>query len=266
MSTSPASILSDPAKPVPMIPSDQVRLPVRDRITYWLRLPTVTDRVAFPREVAEAGGINHSNDVMLAALVDGVKQIMPNHAAEQARLLEIIAEQRAKADEFGRRILSRELDFEADPAGFMAAMAATGPSSAIKEIEAVVQRHWAHYRGLIADRETYPLVRGLVAARLFLTGWDNMPGRDGKPVAFPDPVPPGGVPDDLLSLLPSAHLVEIGQEIQRLLEPSGHLLKNLQSPSGGGFGRRTSKAAKPRQRKAPLKATGGKSRKSASPA
>lgn len=266
MSSSPASILSDPAKPVPMIPADQVRRPMKDRITYWLRLPTVTDRIAFPRAVAEAGGINHTDDVMMATLVDGVKLLMPDDAAERNRLLEIIAEQRARVDEFGRRILSRELDFEADTAGFMKAMADTAPSSALKEIESIVTRHWAHYRGLRADRETYALVRGMVAARLFLTGWDNMPGRDGKPAAFPDPVPPGGVPDDLLSLLPSAHLVEIGQEIQRLLEPSGHLLKNLQSPSGGGFGRRTSKAAKPRQRKAPSKMTGGKSRKSASPA
>jgi len=72
---------------------------------------------------------------------------------------------------------------------------------------------------MCADRAAYVAKRGLVAARMFITGWEGLSDGGGEPVKFRRR-PDGTVPDSLLSHVRTEHLAEFGGLIAGLIEPS----------------------------------------------
>lgn len=209
-------LMVNPSEPVALVPADHIGRPEAERRTYYLRVPTVADRAKYKHACQVAGARRHDNYDLVEALADGVRALLPDDADAELRadLLAVVDAHRERMDGFRARIVSGELSSDADPVGVLEAWAeASAPTRALKEVELIVARDYARYSVMTADNAVYDEVVGMVAARLFLVGWDN------GPAAFrlrADRT----APDDLLSLIPTAHLVEIGRRIGRMLDPS----------------------------------------------
>lgn len=220
------AILTNPAASVRLVPAEQVARPEGEQIAYYLRVPRVSDRAAYRHALQVAGGRLHSEADLYAAMRDGVELMLSDDADAERRAwcLDRIDEQLAKIAAFQDRVRAGELSSSNPDELVREYLAAFTPAPELKEIELAVANGFGHYASMCADRAVYPEIRGAVAARLFLDGWEGLT-RGGEPVPFVKRRD-GLVSDSLLASVPTAHLIEIGARVEGMLEPSDDMKKN----------------------------------------
>jgi hypothetical protein len=210
-----ASIVHDPAEPVRFQPRD-------DGPTYLLRVPKVLDRAKYGHAVRAAGGQRWYVIDLAQTARAGIEALLAGeeNATERGNLV-------AEVDAYTAGIKAAAAAWQADRCEPKAKALAEA-----FQMSPVLEETWNRVAGVyeplaarMADNETYPLIAGLVAARLFLMGWEGLetPFRRGL----------AGVPDEVLDTIPSGDLIAIGQRIAELLEPTEARAKNSGSPSSG---------------------------------
>lgn len=223
------AIVVDPSKPYRLIPADEagrggnrrVRRALKPR-AYFLRRPTLADRADYKREMTVAGARNYSDLELLAKLAEGVDAILsdPDDAAERLRFSTMIAGHRERIEGFYAAVQAGAFEGKAGQDALVRAYVdAFVPPPDLKQVEVVVIAHYPPYREMMADRKVYGDIRGRVAARMFLEGWENLTDAQGQPIAYRRK-PDGTVPESLLMAIPSAHLAEIGAWVEGSLEPT----------------------------------------------
>ncbi len=239
--------LMRPGEVVDLVPADQEGLPEGERITYHLRVPTLYERIAYRRAVAEKGGHEHKPLDLLRCLRRGVAELMEESENTEARefILAAIDEQEAGLLGFYRRVRDREFDLATDEGlqAFVEAAKATERTGArLAEIASQVQRGYPPYGAMMGDLEVYAEIAGIEGARLFLEGWQGL-GPDFRRARL-------GVPDELLEAIPPPHFAVIAAKVADLMRPSEAAEKNLDSPSPTSDSGATSTAERTPRRKA----------------
>lgn len=239
MTMNGSAILLDPREPVSLQPRE-------GGPTYLLRVPRVADRAAYRREVSAAGGRRRSQLALIEDVKDAVERLLPgedDRPEREARLGELEAQAQ------GIRDALEVWQTDRSPESQAALLAALQTSERVNEIVAIVRSVDAAIARKIADNEVYPQIAGLVAARMFLVGWQGLP-VPFKRSAF-------GLDDALLDQVPSGDLVAIGERVAELLEPPQERLGNSASASGGSSSPTPSPEPSTAPESDPSQATGG---------
>jgi hypothetical protein len=257
------TVLIDPKKPHPFTPAAHISRPEGERVTYLLQVPTAPDRPLYRRARVVAGARTYTEFEIVAGLADAVREVNAGDelADERERALELVEAQRQKMAAWVMARNAGDVSRFNDPDGFMRSyFEAFTPSPEVLALQRAVVDGSARYASMLGDRLVFREMRGLVAARLFLVGWEGL--RDpvaGGPAVFGRGV--AGVPVEVLSLIPTADLEAIGDEIDRLLEPGDSLRGNSRSPSSTPSSAKTSTARKKRPAKTRSRAIGGTSQR-----
>lgn len=202
-------------------------------IKYHLKIPTTIDRIQYQREVTRAGGRNWNHIQMLETLEEGVRTILsePEDQEQREEFVNAIREYKdliaEVLDEFRQEhseIDAGDEDNEDHMAHFNELAKKMAPPLLIRQIESVILDQYQPYADRMADREVYPEFRGMVAAKMFLVGWEGIEAKFKRTKT--------GVPDDTLQHISRVHMLQIGGHMQQLLEPGIARLKNFQSRSG----------------------------------
>lgn len=189
---------------------------------YRLRVPLVADRPAFRHALLEAGGRQWSIANLLGRLADAAARLMPEGDERAAALadLEAMRDALAAAGELvrgGASVMADEVQ-EAWRKG-------TAVTPAVAALERLAQAQDPGYAAALADNAVYAELRGIVAARMFVVGWEGLDEEPGFGA--------GGLAEPSLALIPLGDLLAIGQRVEELLSPPEGMRKNSASPSGG---------------------------------
>jgi len=189
------------------------RMEAAEGVVYLLRTPSVADVARYEREVRAAGGRKHSVGELWRAVETGLEALAEHGDVEdslgyvrsaRARLVELVTEmnaaegeaREAAAKELGALLFDEEMDRIAE------AVAAADP----------------RLRRMVADNEVYQQVRGQVAARLFLAGWEGVEGSVRRGL--------DGASEATLRLIPQARFPDIAAFVDGLLRPAEGERKN----------------------------------------
>lgn len=223
---------------------------------YLLRVPAVLDRPVFRRELRRAGARSVSHLDLIAGLEAGLAAI-----AEQAgepvpdEQLAAVAEHRADIERAYELLRQAPFDTSIDRDEAVRLLQAP---PLVQAVEGVVREHWAAYRDLLADQEAYGEFAGIVAAQLFLRGWEgNLPAFTRRHDGGPD--------DKALSAIPLGDLLAIGVEVQLMMAPGPRTLGNSPSASGSAPVPTPSNSARKPPETIPSTTTSGTSPSSESP-
>lgn len=254
------TILNDPKSVDRFQPDD-------GRIVYFLKIPTVADRVKFRHAVKSEGGGYWTELQMIDAMEEGLRRILTEPEDKEAldRYVVDIQDYRQQVssviDDYRQAARDQTPSEEAegdDQVEFIKSLVdRMAPPASVAEVDRILLEHYPKYSRMVADRMVYQEVAGLVAARMFLVGWEGIDAKFRRTLT--------GVPDSLLSHLPPQHLVQIGARIQQLLEPSVNKLKNLRSRSGGRGGQDRSSTSETPPESNPSSTTTGPATSSESP-
>lgn len=242
--------LLNPAVPERFEPSGQDEVPPGRRVAYLIRPPTVYDRAAYDRAVTARGAVSHSEAAMLDCLAEGVQVLLGGKADKDLRAAYL-----GRIDGYRNRLIEAVASADRDE---LYRLMLTGDEP-VREIADIVRRGHARYAGMEADREYHTSVAAIEAARMFVTGWENL-AADCLSDA-------GGLTEASLTAIPAAHLTPIRFFVLGLSAPDRDEAKNSDSPSpGSSTGKSSTSAAraKPTPRKARCRTTRGRSPKSAS--
>lgn len=223
-------ILASPGETRTFVPPSEERRDPAHRVAYRLRVPSVWDRTRYRGALGAHGVRSHSVVPMLDAMAQGVRAIYgdADSAAKDAHL-DVIAQYRAEAVALGQRLLDGSIDVASEEgrAAFTESMGRQQDlDQALADVAEIVAQGYPPYAQMRADNASFALGRGVVAAQMFLVGWENVP----RPFARTD----AGVPEALLAQLPEHHLIAIGAEVERLMAPTEPEAKNSDSPSSTG--------------------------------
>lgn len=199
------ALLESPQGTFEVRPSDAEDAPV-----YICRVPKLIDRTTYRRAVTAAGARFPGDIEMMGELVDALDRLLPGpEDAEQRERLAGLA--RTHADAFRLWLDKKGAAPEIPPD--------------LRQTIEEASRADPRFAGLMGDRTAYGEIAAIVAARMFLAGWENIevPFRRGVM----------GVPDDLLALIPYPDLYAISNAVSERMTPSEARLKNSDSPSGG---------------------------------
>lgn len=197
---------------IPFSSKEVVRVPV-DQVTYLVAVPTLLSRATYRREVASLGAVYHSDETMLNALRDGVRECVVDN--QQGTLIEIIDSfeiEQQKAVDIGDDVTDEERESLEDL------------RNRVDEIERFMQREYGRYNQMSADRGYWLSVAPIVAFAQFVTGWEggelNYKARNGQ------------VCESLMDHMPANHVDVVGWKAITLMSPTGGQEKNseLQSP------------------------------------
>ena len=223
----------DPSKPVMFEPSEG------SGRRYALRVPRVADVVQFRAEVRRAGGRQHGMLDLLRTARAGIEELMPDGDPDRSTCEQLIDAQSQKIraalgpeiaalpDEERAQILADAFDIELD----------------LGQIVYEVERHYPPLAGMAADNEAYPGVAGIVAAGMFLEGWEGLDGEPKKRF--------GRLTDVSIEKIPATELVAIGAKVQAMMLASQHEKKGSAASSSSRSARTGSKAASTSGRKKP---------------
>lgn len=239
MTMNGSAILLDPREPVALQPRE-------GGPTYLLRVPRVADRAAYRREVAAAGGRQWGHLTLIEDVKATVERLLPgedDRPEREARVAELDAYAQGVRDAFEAWQADRSTENRE------ALTDALRTSARVDEIVGIVRSVDSASARKIADNEVYPQIAGLVAARMFLVGWRDLPAPFRRS-AF-------GLDDALLDQVPTDDLVAIGQRVAELLEPPQDRLGNSASASGGSSTPTPSPEPSAAPESDPSQATGG---------
>lgn len=245
-----SEIVLDPKEPVKLQPRGD------DGPTYLLKVPRVVDRATYRREVSAAGGRQWPQLTLIDDVKAVVERLLPgeeNAVERDARLTKLDAH----ADAIKAALEAWQEDHSDENA--RALVDSLQPDERVSEIVEIVRAHDKAVARKIADNEVYPQIQGLVAARMFLQGWQG----GGLP---PFKRSPFGIDDALLDQISTGDLVAIGTKINSLLEPAEARLGNSGSESSGSSSPKSSSDSKTAPAKSRSKATPGDSSGSAAAA
>lgn len=172
--------------------------PEGSSVTYLIATPSVMERARFKRDLVASGATYHDDAALLSALREDLRAVQP---ANLDRLLEML-------DQF------EALESKSDDPQLVAAVA---------DMERLGRAAAGRYAGLLGERAFFNDVLPIVAARSFLIGWEGIE----KPFERAS----GITSDRTLSLIPEAHLQQIGARAFARMVLSGGLEKNSASPS-----------------------------------
>jgi len=188
---------------------------------YLLKVPTIRDRLAHQRELQAEGAAWQSDEQILAALLQALdRQLDPPLAQEMRAVLERHAQ--AKKERAERAADAGAAAEQADQAA--AAEHAEQErmfaelTQKVAELEQAMVRADPAYRRLVAERAEYMQLAPLIAAQMFLLGWENVEHRFERLN--------GRASDDCLMRLPQDHLLLIGWEAIRHFRPAEEQAKN----------------------------------------
>lgn len=221
---------ADPSAPARFEPADNATLPPgKAKVAYLFRVPRVADRIAYRRAVAAAGGRRHYEFDMLAELRTGVLAIARAAGGEPpAEALGLIEDQINRHQAYVARVTAGDFANEADIAARVEDLIQVQGEIAdggarLVPIRDMVAAAWAPYATMVGDNAAYAQTAGLVAANLFLTGWEGLGdferGRDG-------------LSDAMLRRISERHLIGIGFFVEGLFRPTEAEAGNSASPSG----------------------------------
>ena len=205
-------MLLDPKIPVRFPPPGQEGVAEEARAAYLLKVPTLPEETQLHRAVAAAGGRQHGLLRRLAAIRAGVRAVFPD--GDDGGLLARIEDHEAALREF------HEVGTGGDQQELKALIEriAEGGETAEEAERLLLEAGHGPLARIAGDMAVYPEILGREAARLFVMGWENIPGecRRGK----------FGLEEESLRRIPALHRLLIGQEIERLLRPPDTLVKN----------------------------------------
>ena len=208
-------------------PGERVKLELQgsggDLIVYWLRAPSVYDRVEYRRAVAARGGRYHTVFELLAALRREVDAAMAgtDRPETQASLIALIDVRQARLRAFAERTWDRANE-EGQRAYIEAFAQAAAPDPVLLEVEAKIRAMGGLYAAMIADNDVYFDLAGLEAARLFVVEWEGLDGfAHGR----------RGLTEAALQRIPTVHLPAIAAKVEDLFAPAESERKNSVSPS-----------------------------------
>ncbi len=234
-----------PGETVLLTPASEAAKPETERITYHLRAPTLYDRIKLLSAVETHGGRHHSPLALVAALKREVAAVMEaSPAKRRGRVLGLIDAHRERLEGFYARLRDGVLDLTGTEgqAAFMEALGeAEAGADTLAAIEHQARQLGGNYAVLTAENAVYAQVFGIEAARLFLTGWDNL----GTIFARDE----SGVAETALMAVPAEHFIEIGAKVRALLAPTEAEVKNSDGPQSGGCGPAPSKGTRKRAKK-----------------
>lgn len=177
--------------------------------TYILRVPLLLDRARFERETIAAGGRRVGVFDTIAELGNAARALLAEDDPDRAAFLASIEAYRTRLKETAEAVQAARGD-ERDAALKAWIEALSDPR--MNELTIELRKHWPPLRDLEADAMTFPLVRGMVAARMFLIEWRGFEGklkRDAR-----------GAHDESLSKIPEAHLIGLGSFVESLFAPT----------------------------------------------
>lgn len=200
------ALLESPQGTFEVRPSDEDGAPV-----YICRVPRLVDRTAYRRAVTAAGGRFPGDIEMMRELATALDRLLPeSDDAEQREKLKALAA--AHADAF-RLFLDKKGEAPVMPPD-------------LQQTVEEASRADPRFAGLMGDRMAYGEIAAIVAARMFLAGWENIAVPFRRTIA-------GGVPDDLVALIPYGDLFAISNAVSERMTPSEARLKNSDWRSGG---------------------------------
>jgi hypothetical protein len=177
--------------------------------TYVVRVPLLLDRARFERETIAAGGRRVGVFDTIAELANAARALLAEDDPDRAAFLASIDGFRARLKETAEAVqAARGEEREAALKSWVEALS----DQRMNDLTVELRKHWPALRDLEADAMTYPLVRGMVAARMFLVSWrgyDAKLKRDAR-----------GVHDESLIRIPEAHLIGLGSFVENLFAPS----------------------------------------------
>lgn len=234
-------MIHDPKTPVPFKPDED------GPVTYLLRVPTVADRSEFRRQLRLVGARSWTLADVVDAAKAAVERLLPGED-EAAERQEATAALDAWLEEI--REAAQAWTDERSDENFEALREAMNPKGAVKHvIDVLTALDISTNRPVdpataerLADMSVFQERQGLVAARMFLVGWEGVENEDGEPVPFKRGLL--GLSEATLARIPMLHLLAIGSKVQELLEPAGPKLGNSSSPSGGRSSRKSSSSPK----------------------
>jgi hypothetical protein len=192
---------------------------------FLLKVPTVADRVDYRYELAKAGVRRWSDLAMLDALADGVKVLLPSETdAQRESLLTEIEATKQRITDFLIDARDGRIDRQDEKKFAELWKQAVSMPESLLAVEFIIADQVPSYAYKAADREVFDHKRGLIAAKRFLIGWENLDAPFHRTLV--------GVPEEILAPLKRAQLEAIGWQIEQLLEPSQDALGNWRSGAG----------------------------------
>lgn len=193
-------------------------------VTYWLRLPTASERQRLRAEVARCGAVHHGVFRLLALLKQAVSEVADE--ADAPSLTDFIEAHAQMWLELVRLWTGGDT---AAAAAKHAGIQSREPLLA--QIARTMQRSDAPaakiYADAVADDLAYTGYHGLALAKLLLSRLEGG-GRDWTAVKGRE------TPARVLDLIPDADFDLISQRFTAATEVTKEQEKNLSSPSGGG--------------------------------
>lgn len=183
-------------------------------IAYLLKVPTVFERGRYRHALAAAGARRHTTQAMAAELRRGVVAVLAGDdmAAPREKLLEEI-------DGLTADLAAAVALIGQDEAFAEAWAAVVAREQVIDALAAGIRDAYPPYAAMIADNEVYPTLSGLVAAQMFLLGWEGITHPFVRTAQ-------GTLSEESLKAIPELHLASIGAEIEKLLAPTDAQAKN----------------------------------------
>lgn len=203
-------------------PKELVRLQPREGgPAYFLRVPDVADRAKWKHALITKGARKWSQLDLADACMQAIKRLLPDEEdapEREARLAEVEAYAQGIRESVAAILEERN---EETTKALWAAIEMSPRLLAIFEAVSLADETLARRA---ADNAVYAELAGLVAARMFLEGWEG----EGLPFFRRSKL---GLDDAMLRRVPTGDLVAIGERIAGLIEPSPERLGNSGSAS-----------------------------------
>lgn len=200
-------------------PGERVAVePPRSGRIYWVRNPTYLEKPRWRHAVAALGGKRWGQIDLALALRREVERFLGDDPTGP-QFIEAINGYIAGIE----AAVAAWRDERSDENSAALTQALT-PPELVAAIETQITAASLAYANMVADRVSYREYAGIAAAQMFLGDWQG-PG-----------LPPfkrsiSGVPDELMNLIPSAHMVMIGDQVEMLVDPPEQILGNSDSAS-----------------------------------
>jgi hypothetical protein len=171
---------------------------------YHFRIPSISDRAAYNREVTRRGAVRHDPGKVSLILRRGIVACMT--AENQPALLDVI-------DNWDRAVAAR---------GAVDGQDLTKIFEMFVELQDDIFRVYPPFAALRAEMDYLATIQSLVCVQMLLEGWDN------GPCAFAKTRGAWGVlmvPEEILDLIPVHHWREVQNKAYAYMTLKGHTVK-----------------------------------------
>jgi hypothetical protein len=200
-------------------PGERVAVkPPRSERVYWVRNPTYLEKPRWRHAVAALGGKRWGQLDLAYALRREVERFLGDDPTGP-QFIEAIDQYIAGIEAAVAAWRDERTDENS-----AALTKAIVPPELVAAIATQITTASLAYANMEADRVSYREYAGIAGAQMFLGDWE---GKGLPP--FRRSI--SGVPDELMNLIPSQHMVLIGDQIELLVDPPEEVIKNSGSAS-----------------------------------